>query len=106
MSWLASGFRFCEVLDRPQARTFEGGIQLLAPGLKLLGAEVARYVCPLRPADADAGERLGYQKAVPGFHDPGTLGLEMKGADGRAGELRQLDGTHLGLINGAERAVG
>ena len=30
----------------------------------------------------------------------------MKGADGRAGHLRQLDGAHLGLIDGAARAVG
>ena len=34
------------------------------------------------------------------------FGLEVKGADGRAGHLRQLDGTHLGLIDGAERSVG
>jgi hypothetical protein len=72
----------------------------------VLGAEVARNLGPLRPAHADPREWLGNEKAVPRFHHPSALGLQMKGADGSAGELGELDGAHLGLIDGAERAVG
>jgi len=35
-----------------------------------------------------------------------VLGLQMEAADGRAGHLRQFDGAHLGLVDGAARAVG
>ena len=75
-------------------------------GSKSSGGKIGGDVRPLRPTDADAREGLGDQKAVPGAHDPGVLGLQMKGADGRAGHLRQLDGAHLGLVDGAARAVG
>ncbi len=33
-------------------------------------------------------------------------GFKVKGADGRAGHLRQLDRTHLGAVDGSARTVG
>ena len=61
---------------------------------------------PACPTDDDAREGAGHEEAVPGVHDPGVFGLEMKCADGCAGELRQLDGAHLGAVDGTARAVG
>src|ERR1700756_166380 len=62
-------------------------------------------MCPLRPADADARERLGYKELVPRTHLPCSLRLQVKCADRRAGCLRQLDWSHLGLVDRSAWAV-
>ena len=61
---------------------------------------------PAGPAHGDAGEGFGDEEAIPGVDDPGALGFEMECADGRAGELGELDGARLGAIDGSARTVG
>ena len=97
---------FSEMRERTQARAFDGGVEFFAFLLELVLGKIGGNVGPSRPTDHDARERLGHQEAIPGTHGPGALGLQMKGADGRAGHLRELDGAHLGAIDGTARAVG
>jgi hypothetical protein len=49
---------------------------------------------------------LGMRKRSQEGMTQACSGRRWKGADGRAGQLRQLDGAHLGLIDGTAGAVG
>src|ERR1039457_2560293 len=95
--------RAIEVGKSTQTGAFEGRVQLFALGLKLTVRVICGNLGPLRPTDRNPREGLGHQKVVPGTHGPGVLGLQVEGADRRAGHLRQFDGTHLGAIDRSQR---
>src|ERR1700722_19557288 len=91
---------------RPKPGAFDGSVQLKTDGLELVRGQIGGNVCVISPAHDDPRERLGDEKAIPGIDDPRSLGLQMKSADGRTRNLRQLDGAHLGFVDGTARSVG
>ncbi len=96
-----------EIFERTQAGALDGRVELLRVCVRnRSGGRSAGTRVHCRPTDADAREGLGHQEPIPGADGPGVLGLQVKGADGRAGHLRQLDGAHLGAVDGAARTVG
>src|SRR5579859_6030936 len=94
------------MLQSAEASAFEGCVQFLARRFELIGCQVRGNGDALCPTDYDAGEWFGNEEAIPGTHHPCALRLQMEDADGRGGELGELDGAHLGLVDGAAGAVG
>ncbi len=87
--------------ESTEAGALDGIIQFLALGFKLLRGRVGGYVRPLRPAHDDAGKWLGNQKAIPGFHGPCSLRLQVKSTNGRACHLGKFDWAHFGFVDRA-----
>jgi len=68
-----------------QACALNGVVELVALGVESACGKIGRNQSPRRPADGDAREWPGNEEMVPGTHLPGAFGLEMKGANSRAG---------------------
>lgn len=61
---------------------------------------------PRTPTDDDAGKWARNLEAIPGAEGPAALGVEVKTANGRAGEPGKLDGAGFGAVDGATGSVG
>src|SRR6266700_6345903 len=94
------------MLKSTKAGALDGRVQFKAAGFELVRGQISGHVRIAHPAYDDAREWLGDEKAIPGIDDPGALGLQMERPDRNARDLRELDGSHLGVVDGAARAVG
>src|ERR1700738_3153654 len=94
------------MLQGAKTGTLDRRVQFEATGFKLVCGEAGGDMRIAYPAHNNPREWFGDKEAIPGVDNPCALRLQMKCADGGAGALRELDGAHLGLVDGAARAVG